>query len=79
MDDRERSKAVAQSSELKLAPDQRSVSPEVAIPIGVAAGTYDIVGYATWPFPSVCGVKNPVDSPEGPGSSWGVLGSVVIK
>ena len=79
MDDRERDKAVAQSAVLKLEPDQTSVSPIVPNPTGLAAGTYDVVGYATWPFPSVCGVKNPVDSPEGPGSSWGVLGSVVVS
>jgi hypothetical protein len=74
----ERAKAVAKSPVLPLTPHQERVSPIVQIPTGLAAGTYDVVGYATWPGPSLCGVANPADSTQ-VGSSWGVLGSVVIN
>jgi hypothetical protein len=74
----ERAKAMAQSPVLPLTPHQGRVSPIVQIPTGLAAGTYDVVGYATWPGPSLCGVANPADSTQA-GSSWGVLGSVVIN
>lgn len=74
----ERTKAVAQSPVLKLALDQKRLSPVVQIPTSLAPGTYDIVGYATWPGPSLCGFANPADSTQ-VGSSWGVLGSVVIN
>lgn len=74
----ERARAVAHSPVLRLTPDQQRVSPVLQIPTGLAPGTYDIVGYATWPFPSVCGVKNPANSTQ-VGTMWGVLGSVVIN
>jgi hypothetical protein len=74
----ERDKAVAQSPVLRLTPDQQRVSPVLQIPTGLAPGTYDVVGYATWPGPSVCGVKNPAHSTP-VGRSWGVLGWVVIN
>jgi hypothetical protein len=73
-----RVKAVSQSPVLRLAPDQQRVSPVLQIPAGLAPGTYDVVGYATFPSPSLCGVANPADSTQ-VGSIWGVLGSVVIN
>jgi hypothetical protein len=74
----ERAKAVAKSPVLRLAPGQQRVAPVVQIPAELAPGTYDVVGYATWPGPSLCGVANPADSTQ-VGSIWGVLGSVVIN
>jgi hypothetical protein len=70
--------SVSQSPVLRLAPDQQRVSPVVQIPTGLAPGTYDVVGYATFPSPSVCGVANPADSTH-VGGIWGVLGWVVIN
>jgi hypothetical protein len=78
VDMHERDKVVSQSPVLRLAPDQQRVSPVLQIPAGLAPGTYDVVGYATWPGPSLCGVANPADSTQ-VGSIWGVLGSVVIN
>jgi hypothetical protein len=69
--------AVSQSEDLRLAPDQQRVSPVLQIPTGLAPGTYDIVGYGTYPSPSLCGVTNPAHSTR-VGSIWGVLGWVVI-
>jgi hypothetical protein len=74
----ERAKAVAQSAVLRLTPHQRRVSPVLHLPTGLAPGTYDIVGYATWPTPSLCGVTNPAHSTE-VGTIWGILGSVLIN
>jgi len=68
---------VAQSPELRLAPGQRQVSPVLRIPAGLAPGTYHILGYATFPGPSLCGVTNPPDSTQ-VGATWGFLGSVVV-
>jgi hypothetical protein len=70
--------AVAQSPVLRLTPHQQHVSPVLRIPRGLAPGTYNLYGYATWPGPSVCGVKNPPHSTS-IGMSWGGVGSVVIK
>ena len=78
VDMHERDKVVSQSPVLRLAPGQQRVAPVVQIPAELAPGTYDVVGYATWPGPSLCGVANPADSTQ-VGSSWGVLGSVVIN
>lgn len=74
----ERARAVSQSPVLKLAPDQQRVSQVLQIPTGLAPGTYDVVGYATFPSPSVCGVANPANSTK-VGIIWGVLGWVVIN
>jgi hypothetical protein len=74
----QRAKAVAHSPVLRLTPDQQRVSPVLQLPTGLAPGTYDLVGYATWPSPSVCGVTNRPDE-TGVGSSWGVLGWVVVN
>jgi hypothetical protein len=75
-----RGKAVSQSPVLRLAPDQQRVAPVLQIPAGLAPGTYDVVGYATFGGPSLCGVPNPADSPQVEvGRMWGVLGSVVIN
>lgn len=74
----ERARAVSQSPVQRLRPGQESVSPILQIPTRLAAGTYDVVGYATWPGPSLCGVANPAESTQ-VGSIWGVLGSVVIN
>lgn len=77
-DTNELDQAVAKSPALRLQPGQESVTATVQIPAGLTPGTYDIVGYATFPSPSVCGVKNRADQTQ-LGSIWGVLGSVVIK
>jgi periplasmic divalent cation tolerance protein len=77
VDMRQRSNAVAQSPVVRLTPDQERVSPVVQIPTGLPPGTYEIVGSATWPSPSLCGVTNPPDSTE-VGHSRGVLGLLVI-
>jgi hypothetical protein len=74
----ERYKVVSQSPVLRLAPDQQRVSPVLQLSTGLAPGTYDIVGYATFPSPSVCGHTNPANSTQ-TGAIWGVLGSVVIN
>lgn len=74
----ERAKAVAQSPVLRLTPQQRRVSPVLHLPARLAPGTYDILGYATWPGPSLCGVTNPAE-PQYVGTIWGVLGSVLIN
>ncbi len=71
-------KAVAQSPVLRLTPQQRRVSPVLHLPARLAPGTYDIVGYATWPSPSLCGATNPTPYTR-VGSIWGVLGSVLIN
>jgi hypothetical protein len=69
--------AVSRSAVLRLAPDQHRVSSVLQIPAGLAPGTYDILGYGTYPSPSLCGVTNPADSTE-VGSERAVLGWVVI-
>lgn len=69
--------ALSQSSLVQLTPDTERVSQDLQVPAGLAAGTYDLVGHTTWPGPSLCGVENPADSTQ-IGSSWGVLGSVVV-
>jgi hypothetical protein len=78
VDMNERARAVSVSPVLRLEPDQERVSPVLQIPTGLAPGTYDVVGYATFPSPSVCGVANRPDETE-VASIWGVLGSVVIN
>jgi hypothetical protein len=70
--------AVAQSPVLRLTPHQQHVSPVLQIPTGLAPGKYNLYGYATWPGPSLCGVKNPPHSTQ-IGMSWGGVGTVVIK
>ncbi len=74
----ERAKAVTQSPVLRLTPHQTRVSPTLQLPIGLPPGTYDIVGYATWPTPSLCGLTNPAHSTQ-VGTIWGVLGSILIN
>jgi hypothetical protein len=75
----ERAKVVARSPILRLTPGQQRVSPVVLpIPTALAPGTYDIVGYGTFPGPSICGLTNPDPSTEGM-HEWGVLGSVLIN
>jgi hypothetical protein len=74
----DRGKVVSQSAVLRPVPDQQRNSLMVLpIPTGLAPGTYDIVGYGTFPSPSICGRTNPDPSTEGM-HEWGVLGSVVI-
>jgi hypothetical protein len=70
--------AVAQSPVLRLSPHQQHVAPVLQIPTGLAPGKYNLYGYATWPSPSLCGVKNPPHSTQ-IGMSWGGVGAVVIK
>lgn len=74
----ELARAVAQSAIVPLTPDQQSASPVLQIPAELPPGTYDLVGAATYPGPSLCGVKNPADSTQ-IGTTRGVLVSVVIK
>jgi len=74
----EPARAVSRSPDLRLTPHQQRLSAVLQIPTGLAPGTYDIVGYATFPSPSLCGVANPADSKQ-VGTIWGVLGSVVIN
>lgn len=57
---------------------RQPISTTLPIPADLAAGAYDIVGVATWPGPSVCGVTNPPDAPT-TGTSRGVIGSIVIS
>lgn len=71
--------AVATSPVLQLKPDHQRVAPVVPIPAGLTPGTYNIVGYGTYPAPSLCGVKNPAASSAGHGTIRGVLGWVVIN
>jgi hypothetical protein len=74
----ERAKAVSHSPVVQLTPDQQRVSTVLQIPTGLAPGTYDVAGYATYPGPSLCGFPNPTDATEG-GATYGTLGSVVIN
>jgi hypothetical protein len=74
----ERAKAVSHSPVVQLTPDQQRVSTVLQIPTGLAPGTYNVVGYATYPGPSLCGFPNPTDAKEG-GATMGTLGSVVIN
>jgi hypothetical protein len=69
---------VSQSPILRLTPDQQRVSPVLQIPTGLAPGTYDIVGSATFPSPSLCGPTNSADSTQ-TGAIWGVLAWVVVN
>ena len=69
--------AVAYSRAMQLTPDQQSVTAVLSIPAGLAPGTYDVVGYSTWPGPSICGVPNPVDSTM-VGTSVDGLGSIAV-
>lgn len=77
IDMNERDKAIAQSAVVDLAADQQRVSPVLQIPSDLAPGTYDLIGTATWPGPSLCGAVNPADSTQ-TGTSWGALLSIVI-
>lgn len=74
----ERDQAVARTAVMEVSPNQARISPVLQIPTGLAPGAYDLVGYATFPSPSLCGVANKADSTQ-VGTIWGVLGSVVIE
>jgi hypothetical protein len=78
VDTHDPAKAVSHSPVQELTPDQQSISPVLPVPTGLAAGTYNAVGYATWPGPSICGVPNPADSTV-VGTEWEDLGSIVIN
>lgn len=73
----ERGNALAESPNLQLNPNQQRVAPVLQLPDRLPRGSYDIVGYATWRGPAVCGAPPQPDSPN-LGTTQGVLGSLVI-
>lgn len=72
------SQPVSESASLALAPGQQHVSPELRIPEGTAPGSYNLIGHATWPGPSLCGVPNPAGATQ-IGSSDGIVGSIIVR
>lgn len=68
---------VPKSAVMTLTPDQKIVTLVFVIPAYVKPGTYNVIGTATFPSPSVCGHVNPPNSTE-TGTQEGGIGSVVI-